>query len=587
MKHPQFYAPACTPEHRQCSAAFTVLSRASRRLCLALLALACAALPVTTFASRIVYLAEQDTAYVNELYLVDLDAPGITIKLNRSLPFTAYGVGGFAVSPDGSRIVFTADQSASGVSDLYLVDLAALGTWTRLGSLGADRQELFARFSPDGNKVAFTASDEFFGNVQLYVVDLADPTNDIRLNPDLVTDGAVSMTGFEFTPDSSRIVYGASQDESKFDLYVVDLGLPGQTTKLNGPGGSVGDSFESRFSITADGERVVYSAVGSTPGMRELHVVSLQEPGAPIALNGAFQSAGGIFDFTLSPDGRWVAYVADQETDQVMEAYLVEMAAPGIAIKLNRPVQSGAGLAQFTPDSTAVLYVADQDRGPDARDLYIVDVDRPAEPVRVNAPLNQDETIVRYTLSPDGKWIAYAPEPFSGFAKDLMIVELASPGAAVKVNAPLPNGALDWALPTFSPGGQEIAFLAVESVDESIQELFFAKLSAPGVSTRLNGPLPPEGIVAVTPDSFAFLPADAPPTSAPSPETKSSGGGSTGVFTVLLLAAAVVARRGRQLAAGLLRPCSDLRKIKTAWYAGCCSRYFLGLYWMSSEAIGG
>jgi len=587
MKHPQFHASACTPKHRQCSEAFAVLSRRSRRLCLALLALACTALPVTTFASRIVYLAEQDTAYVNELYLVDLDAPGITIKLNRSLPFAAYGVGSFAISPDGTRIVFTADQTVSGALDLYLVDLAALGTWTRLGSLGADRQEMFPRFSPDGNKVAFTASDENFANVQLYVVDLADPTDAIRLNPDLVTDGAVSMTGFEFTPDSSRIVYGASQDESRFDLYVVDLGLPGQTTKLNGPGGGVGNRFESRFSITSGGERVVYSAVGNIPGMRELHVVTLEEPGPPIALNAALQSAGDIFDFTLSPDGRFVAYVADQETDEVLEAYLVKIAAPGIATKINGPVQSGATLAQFTPDGSGILYVSDQDRGPFERDLYIVDVDQPAEPVRLNAPLDQDVSVRRYVVSPDGARVAYVVEPFSGFAKDLMIVELASPGTAVKVNAPLPNGALEWALPKFSPGGHEIAFLAVESVNESIQELFFAMPSAPGVSTRLNGPLPPEGIVAATPDSFAFLPADAPLTRAPSPETKSSGGGSTGVFTVLLLAAAVVARRGRQLVAGLLRPCSDLRKIKAAWYAGCCSRYFLGLYWISSEAIGG
>jgi hypothetical protein len=314
--------------------------------------------------------------------------------------------------------------------------------------------------------------------------------------------------------------------------------------------------------------------------MRELHVVTLEEPGPPIALNAALQSAGDIFDFTLSPDGRLVAYVADQETDEVLEAYLVKIAAPGIATKINGSVQSGATLAQFTPDGSGILYVADQDRGPFERDLYIVDVGHPAEPVRLNAPLDQGVSVRRYAVSPDGPRVAYVVEPFSGFAKDLMIVELASPGTATKVNSPLPSGALDWALPKFSPGGRVIAFLAVESVNESIQELFFATPSAPGVSTRLNGPLPPEGIVAVTPDSFAFLPADAPPTRALPSETKSSGGGSTGVFTVLLLAAAVVARRGRQLAAGL-------RKIKTAWNAGCRSRTFVGRYWISSEAIGG
>ncbi|MGH8035105.1 MAG: hypothetical protein ACREO9_07765, partial [Lysobacterales bacterium] len=40
----------------------------------------------------------------------------------------------------------------------------------------------------------------------------------------------------------------------------------------------------------------------------------------------------------------------------------------------------------------------------------------------------------------------------------------------------------------------------------SIQELFFARASNPGSSIRLNGPLPPGGIVAPTPDAFEFLP---------------------------------------------------------------------------------
>jgi Tol biopolymer transport system component len=497
------------------------------------LALMACSLPGASIASRIVYLAEQNTAFVEELYLVDLSTPGVTTRLNKPLSPLSDGIWRFAISPDGTRVVYSGDQAAPGNSDLYLADLGALGTWTRLGSLAPGHRELFARFSPDGNKVAFTASDESFGNVQLYLVDLADPANATRLNPSLVSDGGVSRTGFDFTADGNRVVYVAAQDQRQFELYVVDLAVPGVSTRLNPPSGSIGDSYEGRFRLTPDGTQVVYSAVEALPGVRELHLVSLSEPEVTITLNSPLQAEGDIFDFTVSPDGQFVAYVADQDIDSVPEVFLVELEAPGVARKINAPVQYGAGPAQFTPDSKSIIYLADQERGPDERDLYLVGIGASAQPERLNASLDANVSFALFTISADGARVAYVPEPMGGFRTDLMLVELASPGTAIKVNGPLPNGALDFLKPVFGPDGDEIAFVAVESVADSIQELFFSRLSEAGVSTRLNERLPAEGIVASRPGSFAFLPADAPaPAPAPS---RSSGGGATSLVILFLL----------------------------------------------------
>jgi Tol biopolymer transport system component len=496
--------------------------------------------PATSIASRIVYMAEQDIAFVNELYLVDLSAPGVTSRLNKPLLPWSSGVSRFAVSPDGSRIVFSADQDLAGDLDLYLVDLSVPGTWTRLGSLPAGWNEIFARFSPDGTRIVFTASDEYFGNIQLYLVDLADPAIATRLNPDLITNGAVSISGFAFTPDGGSVVYVAAQDQQKFELYVVDLARPGVAARLNSAGGGVGDNWEGRFRITPDGARVVYSAVGSLPGVRELQMVSLARPGVVTTLNSPIQAAGDVFDFTLSPDGRFAAYIADQDTDPVPEIFLVDLEAPGIATKINRQLHFGAGLVQFTPDSRWIVFTADQERGPGERDLYLAAVESPPEPVRLNAPLQPNVSVAQYTISPDGTRLAYLPEPIGGFVKDLMLVDLALPGTAMKVNGPLADGALDFLLPRFSPDSEEIAFLAVQSLSDSVQELFFANLSEPGVSVRLNEPLPPEGIVSPVPDSFAFLPVGAPPTAAPpsdSEEPRSSGGGAASLLTLILLLA--------------------------------------------------
>ncbi|HWM29296.1 MAG TPA: hypothetical protein VNQ14_12615, partial [Woeseiaceae bacterium] len=273
---------------------------------------------MTVSAARIVYLAEQEFIFVTELFVVDLATPGVTMRLNRPLSIESEGVGSFAISPSGAHIVFSADQTTAGDPDLFLLAIAAPGTWTRLGSLAAGQREMFAKFSPDGSMLAFTASDPSFADTELYLVDLAEPGRAIRLNSDLVANGAVSLTGFEFTPDGSRIVYVAAELENRFELYVVDVAAPGLSVRLNAPGGNVGDTFEGRFEILPDSRRVVYSAVSENPGVRELHVVAFDQPGQATTLNATLQSAGDIFDFAVSADGRLVAYTADQDMDTIL-----------------------------------------------------------------------------------------------------------------------------------------------------------------------------------------------------------------------------------------------------------------------------
>ncbi len=466
------------------------------------------------YAARIVYLAEQNFVGLKELFLVDLERPGQPTQLNPPLPQISNGrfssgVLSFAVSPDGARVAFSADQENVGDMDLYLVDITAPGVLTRIGSLPAGHLELRSMFSPDGSKLVYTASDAHFADTQLYLVDLFDPGTSIRLNGDLAQYGAVSQAGFQFTPDGTHVVYTAGELEAKFELYAVDLSAPGQSVRLNASGGSVGDSSEGRFLILPDSRHVIYSAVWQNPDVRELHMVSLDQAGQPITLNAPLQPAGDVFDFDVSPDGRFVSYRADQDTDGKLEAFLVSMDKPGESTRVNGAAQSNAGLAQFTPDSQSVLYVADEERSIGDRDLYSAVIGTPITRARVNAPLADSFDIKSFVISPDGARVVYRPKSASEFATDLMLAKLDTPGSAIKLNGPLPDGTVEARPIKFSPDGQSLAFIAVESIEDSIQELFVSRLNNPGVSTRLNGPLPPGGLVSSTPGaSFEFLPED-------------------------------------------------------------------------------
>ncbi len=133
-----------------------------RRFFVRLLFAALCATPA--IATQVVYVAEQDIPYVTELYLVDVEHPGISLKLNKPISSQGYGVGDFDISPDGRLVAYAADQDTLRNPDLYLVSLDRPGVTTRLGPPDQTRVVQIVRFSPDGKKIAFTASAPNYGD---------------------------------------------------------------------------------------------------------------------------------------------------------------------------------------------------------------------------------------------------------------------------------------------------------------------------------------------------------------------------------------------------------------------------------------
>lgn len=97
--------------------------------------------------SRVVYLADQDTDEVQELYSVPIGG-GTPVKLNG--PFVTGGdVWPFSISPDSSRVVYRADQGTDEVYELFGVKIK---TDTCLGDYEPDGDV-------DGSDLAVFAAD--------------------------------------------------------------------------------------------------------------------------------------------------------------------------------------------------------------------------------------------------------------------------------------------------------------------------------------------------------------------------------------------------------------------------------------------
>ncbi len=75
-----------------------------------------------------VYLVDQETVNIRELYSVPIKGPAaVGIKINGHLVPNGI-VYHYTISPDGSRVVYTADQETNNVFEIYSVPLGGPAT---------------------------------------------------------------------------------------------------------------------------------------------------------------------------------------------------------------------------------------------------------------------------------------------------------------------------------------------------------------------------------------------------------------------------------------------------------------------------
>jgi Tol biopolymer transport system component len=396
----------------------------------------------TPSAGTVVYTADQNTPGRTELYLVNLNNPGASTRINAPLTLNR-DVIDFAVSPDGSKVVYRADQDADDYFELYLVNVVTPGVSVKLsGSLVAGgwvRTDF--SFSPDGTKVLYRADEDTYDQVELYMVEIASPGNSHKMNSQLVSGGNV-YTAFEFSPDSSTVAYVADQQ---------------------------------------------------TDDQLELYAVPVATPGTPHKLSGQLIPAGDVCRFEWSPDSQRVAYCADQETDEVMELFTVPLSAPGQSVKMNPPLVSGGEVTtgyEFSPDSSFMIYAAKQESAT-RTDLYRVNVATPGMVTKVNAPLVADGHVASFRIRKDGTHVAYVANQDTSSTYEVYQADFLTPGVATKISAPMTAGGA-WSV-RYAADSQHLVYLADQASDAA--ELYRVDLSTPAIATKLNGTLAAGGEV--------------------------------------------------------------------------------------------
>ena len=366
--------------------------------------------------STVVYRADQETDGVFELYSVPAAGPsGGAIKLNPAL--TPGGiVFSFQISPDSSRVVYMAEQDTDGVLELYSVPLYGPASSVRkVNSTPVPGGSTFLyAISPDSSRVVFIADLQTNDMLEIFSAPITgDPSSEVKLNSSLIPTGDVKS--FAISPDSRWVVYRADQEiDFTKELYSVPIDGPSTSvTKLNEPLPSRAIIYA--YEISPDSRYVVYRIDQRGTEINPLYSVPIQGPAAAsVPLNPPQVPDGSATAFEITPDSRWVVYGLRHVSTGFADLYSAPLAGPADeAIQLNPMLPAGGSVFNFqiSPDGSRVVYRAQQDSATTI-ELYSVPVrGLSTETVKLNNPMGDSGNVLSFLVSPDNRWVVFTADP--------------------------------------------------------------------------------------------------------------------------------------------------------------------------------
>lgn len=281
--------------------------------------------------SRVVYDATQvGTVGHNAIFSVPSDGSTNPVRLSADLDLNGF-VSGFEISPDGSTVIYLADQDTDEVNELYSVPVDGSAAPTKLsGTLvaGGDVQ-LFGQtshISPDSQTAVFVADKETDQVFEAYIVPLDGSAAPVKLNDPLVAGGRVIRV--RYSPDGTRVLYLADQEtDDFFEIYSVPPDRSTPPVKLSDPADG---GIQLEIAVAPNSSALTY-AVRDQASVAALFAAPVDGSSEPTELTGTIIGED-ISGPVISPNSARVVYRADAEINEVFELYSVPLQlAPGDA----------------------------------------------------------------------------------------------------------------------------------------------------------------------------------------------------------------------------------------------------------------
>ena len=448
----------------------------------------------------VVYVAEL-TPGVTELFSVPADGSSPRVKLNGTMPvggdvwtfLPAVSLSpGVRISPDGTRVVYIADQDTNDVFDLYSapIDGSAAAVRLNLSRPLADVQSFQISFESLG--VVYLADQDTEGYNELYAVRIDGSLPPVqRSGP---PNGPFGVGDFQVATGSDRVIWRVLTS-GHVELFSVGAIAGGTPVRLNPPtiaGRVVGSQ------VSADGMRVVYLADQTTAGQYELYGVPADGSAPALQLSGPEHELGELAVFQIADGTGRVLFRSDTHPGGVLldELYSVPLEGGEAAVRLHGDLPPGGFVRRIEgvlPDGTVLFAASLEVAG--RPELYRAPVDGSTSPVRLNDDLPSGTFIDDVEFTPGGSRVAFLRQGFvASFGKTELFSTLALGGQTVRLSPELSAGppfvdvGFEWRV---TSDGSRVVYLAAED-PSVVPDLHSARTDGSGHSTQLNPPIPPD-----------------------------------------------------------------------------------------------
>lgn len=167
--------------------------------------------------TRVAYRTNQDNNSIIELYSANIDGSGLRIKLNNPMVSGGSASAGYDFSPDGTRLVYIADQNVDEIYELFSVGvLSGAASSVKLNStLVPSGDVLSFKITADSLRVVYLADKVVDSINELFSVAM-NGTNEFKINSAL----SVGSNVVDYSLLNDRVVYSMNKNNvSYYDSY--------------------------------------------------------------------------------------------------------------------------------------------------------------------------------------------------------------------------------------------------------------------------------------------------------------------------------------------------------------------------------
>jgi len=284
----------------------------------------------------LLFVRDDEVAGKAELYRVPVDGSLAPVKLSGAMDDDR-DVLSVTLTPDGTRALFVSDRDANDAYELHVVPVDGSAAPLSLsGPMVAGGDVAFQApatpllwLTPDGTRVLYLADQEVDERLDLWSVPVDGSAAPARLS-DLAASGDVSnrLDAVRVLDDGSRVVFLADAVvDGRLELFVAPVDASAPAAAVSGAlSGS--QRVQAGFLVLDGHEAVLYSA-DTNAGRQELWLAPLDGSRAARRRSVLAHALAGVLpDFRVSSDERWIYYRADAEVDERVELYRIPVELP-------------------------------------------------------------------------------------------------------------------------------------------------------------------------------------------------------------------------------------------------------------------